>query len=254
MNEKSVEEKINEFNEENDPFYIVDHDNKKYSLCLCFLYADGNYCQEAFDNYARERGEPTCDAQGFYTHGSGYDWEAAFKKVFENDERLKDFDFDSENDGFFCDCYDLDTVIDFGKRFRAICEDTEKFTPIVSQGIKDEERRRIEEERRREEEKQLLQTVRGQLKDKLKKNPTASFDIRYDANDGFYVKADEARKLLDGTMESITSDDGVEISAESFLNMRVAAIQKDLFSEDFYQVKVEREQAELLSPEMKMGG
>ena len=78
---------IKDFNEANRPFYIVDHENGQYSLCLAFsfLHGDlGDYGQEAFNAYAREIGEPVQDERGFYTHGNGYEWEAAFRKAFEN--------------------------------------------------------------------------------------------------------------------------------------------------------------------------
>lgn len=246
MNEQSIKDRIQAFNDENEPFYIVDHEDGQYSLCLCFMYAEGDYCQEAFDRYAREIGDEPRDERGFYTHGSGYEWEAAFKKAFENDEKLKDFDFDSEGDGFYCYCRDLSTLEDFGRRFKAICEDTEKFTPIVSAGIKEEEIREAEERR-------LMETVRGQIQAKLKRNPSASFDIRT-PNDGFYVDASTGKQLLGGTLQSVKSDSGTEISADEFLNMKVTAIQKDLFSDDFYQMTAEVGQEEILSPTIKMGG
>ena len=82
---------IKDFNEANRPFYIVDHENGQYSLCLAFSFLHGDlsdYGQEAFNSYAREIGEPVQDERGFYTHGNGYEWEAAFRKAFENDPNI----------------------------------------------------------------------------------------------------------------------------------------------------------------------
>ena len=98
-----------------------------------------------------------------------------------------------------------------------------------------------------------METVRGQIKAKLKRNPSASFDIRT-PNDGFYVDASTGKQLLGGTLQSVKSDSGTEISADEFLNMKVTAIQKDLFSDDFYQMTAEVGQEEILSPTIKMGG
>lgn len=246
MNEQSIKDRIQAFNDENAPFYIVDHEDGQYSLCLCFMYTDGDYCQEPFDRYAREIGDKPRDARGFYTHGNGYEWESAFKKAFESDEKLNTLYFDSESDGFYCYCRDLSTLEDFGRRFKVICEDTEKFTPIVSVGIKETEIKEAEKRR-------LMETVRGQIQEKLKRNPLVSFDIRT-PNDRFYVEASTGKRLLDGILQSVESDSGTEMSANEFLDMKVTAIQKDLFSDELYRMTAEVEQEEILSPTMKMGG
>ena len=50
------ERRIKEFNRENRPFYIVDHDDGTFSLCLPLDLLNGqyaDYCQTAFDNYDR---------------------------------------------------------------------------------------------------------------------------------------------------------------------------------------------------------
>lgn len=52
MHDKKVKERIEVFNAENKPFYIVDHEDGSYSLCLCFLYTDGDYCQDGISVYA----------------------------------------------------------------------------------------------------------------------------------------------------------------------------------------------------------
>ena len=135
----NTEQRIKTFNEENRPFYIVDQENGRYSLCLPldFLWDDFYpYCQGAFDAYAREIGEEPLTERGLRTHGDGYEWQAAFCQAFDGDPNMKRFVFDCEAGGFFMDCDDLSLLEDYGKRFKAICEDEEAFTPIVSDGIK----------------------------------------------------------------------------------------------------------------------
>ncbi len=136
--EKSIKQRIEEFNKGNVPFCIVSDDGRNYSLCL-FLSSDSNgfYGKEAFETYAKEMGEPFKDEYGLYTHGSGYEWEAVFKKAFKNEEGLTQIVFDSEAGAFFCNCEDLSVLEDFGKRFKALCEDMDKFIPLVSAGIKE---------------------------------------------------------------------------------------------------------------------
>ena len=72
-------QRIDQFNQKNPPFYIVDHEDGEYSLCLPLdMLSDKYYpyCQGAFDAYAAEIGEPACSQNGLKTHGSGYEWEA----------------------------------------------------------------------------------------------------------------------------------------------------------------------------------
>ncbi|MBD5555294.1 MAG: hypothetical protein HDQ95_08150 [Roseburia sp.] len=50
-----VKQRINKFNTENRPFYIVDHENGEYSLYLALSFLEGEYedfGQEAFNRYA----------------------------------------------------------------------------------------------------------------------------------------------------------------------------------------------------------
>ena len=59
---------IKDFNEANRPFYIVDHENGQYSLCLAFSFLHGDlsdYGQEAFNAYARELGDTTMPINEF---------------------------------------------------------------------------------------------------------------------------------------------------------------------------------------------
>ncbi len=241
----SVEKRIQKFNAENAPFYIMELENEKqYSLCLCFgitPYSKWEYCQEAFNEYAKEIGEPIKDKRGYYTHGTGEEWEAAFKKAFEGEKRLKKIDFDSERDGFYCYCNSLATLEDLGKRFKVLCENTEKFIPIVSVGIKEEIAREAAEEA-------LMKTVRGQLM----KYPNARFKIRNEMGD-FTVGGQQVHFLLNGEMSTVESDfKEVEMSAEEFLNRQVVEKQQDLFDKDTIRIIAEEGQKEEMG--IKMGG
>ena len=119
-----IQQRIEAFNTENAPFYIVGLENGVYSLCLPLdLLGDkySPYCQEAFDAYAVEIGEPASSPNGLKTHGSGYEWEAAFREAFTDDPHISEILFDCEMGGFFCDSSDLSLLEGFGRRFKAIC-------------------------------------------------------------------------------------------------------------------------------------
>ena len=83
-------QRIKMFNDQNPPFYIVDHDDGEFSLCLALSFMPKEYeafGQEAFNQYAMQIGDPIED-RGLYTHGDGYEWESVFKKAFENDSNI----------------------------------------------------------------------------------------------------------------------------------------------------------------------
>lgn len=114
----TTEQRITTFNEENRPFYIVDLESGRYSLCLPLdLLGDEfyPYCQGAFDAYAREIGDEPLTEHGLRTHGDGYEWQAAFCQAFDGDPNLKRFVFDCEAGGFFMDCDDLSLLEEYGK-------------------------------------------------------------------------------------------------------------------------------------------
>ena len=78
----NIEQRIKAFNRANPPFYLVEHDDGTFSLCLAFSFLRGKYAgfgQDAFNQYAKQIGEPVKE-DGFYTHGNGYEWESVFKK------------------------------------------------------------------------------------------------------------------------------------------------------------------------------
>lgn len=135
-----IKQRIKKFNTENRPFYIVDHENGRYSLCLAFSFLEGEYKrfgQDAFNRYALENNEPAIDKMGLFTHGSGYEWQDVFKKAFEDDPGIGRIQYDCEAGAFFCYAENLSLLEDFGARFRAVCMDREKFAGLVRTALKE---------------------------------------------------------------------------------------------------------------------
>ena len=224
-----TKERIEEFNRENKPFYIVDHEGGRFSLCLPLDMLPEEYypyCQEAFDAYAVETGVSPQLLSGRHRFGDGYDWQAAFCQAFAGDPSMEKISFDCEASGFFCGCDDLDMLEQYGAKFREICTDTARFTPIVSQGIRSMEQRMKEQDR-------LMKTVRGQLMGK----PKAVFHIMTPDGTVTLHPAD-TKELLDGTRTTIDID-GVHYAAFELLDQKVAASQTDLFNDNCIRMKTE---------------
>ncbi|MFR5889633.1 MAG: hypothetical protein ACLUFM_01335 [Lachnospiraceae bacterium] len=132
----NTEKQIENFNNANAPFYVVAHDDGRFSLCLPIALLSDEYypyCQTAFDNHAKEIGDEVCDERGLKTHGNGYEWDAAFREAFADEPNIGRIIFDSEAGGFFCNCDDLQILI---KPFKKICENTEVFAKTIAEGIK----------------------------------------------------------------------------------------------------------------------
>lgn len=231
----NIKERIEAFNKENRPFYIVDHDDGKFSLCLPLDFLRGEYedfGQAAFDAYAIEIGEPPVDSRGFQTHGNGYEWEAAFRQAFADDPNIDKILFDCEAGGFFCYTTDLSLLEEYGAKFRKICTDTEKFTPIVSQGIKRMEQWLAEQEK-------LMSTVRGAFLE----NPSSTFDIMTpDGN--IRITPQDAKQLLDGDVRIIHVGD-VYLRPDELLNQEVDQQQTDIFDENLIRIKTQEPEQEL---------
>ena len=135
-----IRQRIDRFNRENSPFYIVDHDSGRYSLCLALSFLPKEYehfGQEAFNRYAAEIGEPAVTDGRIFTHGSGYEWEHVFAKAFEGDPDSGRIEYGCEAGGFFCYSDSLPLLEHFGARFRAVCMDGEKFAQLVSTALKE---------------------------------------------------------------------------------------------------------------------
>lgn len=149
-NNEETKKAIKQFNADNVPFYIVEHDNGEYSLCLPFSFLNDKYRdfgQEAFNRYAERIGEEPVTERGFYTHGSGYEWETVFRKTFEKDSHIGEINFDCELSGFFCYAKSLETIADFGHRFRELCMDEKAFSELVYEAlIENENQTKISED------------------------------------------------------------------------------------------------------------
>lgn len=125
--------KLENINRRIAPFRIVDLDDGLYSLSLRFSFFEGeykDYGREAFNSYAVKNGESVKDWFGFYTHGSGYEWEQVFQEAFR-DRDLSQLDFDSEAGSFFCRSKDLSLLEKLAKEFKAICEDAPRLDNLV---------------------------------------------------------------------------------------------------------------------------
>lgn len=219
--------RINDFNRENRPFCIVDHDDGTFALCLPFTFFTGqyaDYCQTAFDNYAKSIGEPVYNGIGLRTHGNGYEWEAAFRKAFRNDPNIGRIIFDCEAGGFFCSCDDLDIIEDFGIRFKELCEDTQRFTGVIAEGIKYQETWEKEQE-------QLMKTVKGQLM----KHPSAVFEIKTPDGD-IRISPNDIKLLLSGEMNTVAIDD-CHYAAFELLDQKVVGMQTDIFDDSLIRMK-----------------
>ena len=142
-----VRQQIKKFDEENKPFYLVDHENGVYSLCLPLSFLGAEYKdfgQEAFNQYAIRAGESVMDGR-FYTHGDGYEWQSVFEKAFEGEENLKQIIFDCEAGGFFCYSRDFEILAEYGRRFCEMCMKEQEFTELVCSALS-EDRQPVEEE------------------------------------------------------------------------------------------------------------
>lgn len=225
----TIKERIKRFGKENYPFYLVDHDDGTYSLCLvrAFLKGeDADYGQYAFDAYAEEIGEAAVSPRGLYTHGDGYEWGYVFMKAFRKEPDFWKINLDCESGGFFCYTADLNLLEDYGKRFRLIIEDKEAFIRLVSEALK-------EEHLFREEEERISHQVRGFIM----RHPRSDVDM-LTPHGRFLMTAEVGKSLLNGRLNEIRIVETV-MSAEEFLSMKVTAAREDLIEAGYYQMKTE---------------
>lgn len=236
----NTEKQMEQFNNSNAPFYVVSHDDGRFSLCLPLdLLSDEYYpyCQTAFDNYAKEIGDEVCDERGFKTHGSGYEWEATFREAFADEPNIERIIFDSEAGGFFCTCDDLQILTDFGNRFKSICENTEVFKKTISEGIKNADEREAEQAR-------IAKTVRGQLM----RHPECSFDIMT-ADGRVQLAPEDIKAMLSGEKQDVRIS-GVVYAAYELLDMEVVNMQADLFDSGLIRMKADEPDEQTFAPTM----
>lgn len=224
-----IKQRIDRFNRENRPFYIVDHDSGEYSLCLALSFLEGeykNFGQEAFNRYAVEIGDPVMENGRWFTHGSGHEWKYVFEKAFEDDPNSGKIKYDCEAGGFFCYAESLALIEEFGSRFRAACMDGEKFTELVSTALKEAA-----------EKERLAAEIRDTLRGFLTENPEGIADIMTPY--GFLqLTAEQGRQLLNGDRKSVRVGDS-EVEAEELLRQKITHIQQDLFQDGHFQIRTE---------------
>ncbi len=225
----TTQERIEAFHNETKPFYIVEHDDGKYSLCFSMDFLPGeeyDRCQAPFDAYARSIGADIYSASGLRRFGNGYDWQAAFQEAFKDDPNIGKILFDCEAGGFFCDCSDLAVLEDLGRRFHQLRQDTESFVPIIAEGLRNADIREAEQER-------LMKTVKGQLMSK----PQATFDILTPYGD-IRITPDMSRELLNGEMPIVRIGD-TQYADHELLNQPITGQQTDLFDDNLIRMKTE---------------
>lgn len=229
-----VQERIQRFNQENAPFYLVDHDGKSYSLCLALSFLPDEYedfGQAAFNRYAEEIGDPITE-RGFYTHGNGYEWEEVFKKAFESDPGLSKIRFDCEAGGFFCNADDLSVLEDMGKRFREVCMDEPKLAQITVAALK-------EAAIREAQEKEMLKTVRGFLT----LNPHATVDLVVEEGH-IRLNPEQAKALLQSPyIKIVDSNTGVatQYLTSEILDQKIVFQHALNFGEEHYTIIAEQQ-------------
>ena len=235
---------IERFNQENAPFYLVNHGDNSVSLCLELSFLSDEYMdfgQDAFNAYAKEIGDPITQ-NGLYTHGNGYEWEAVFRKAFEDDPALASISFDSEAGGFFCNGKDVDAIVSLGTRFRQLVLEPERFKTIVPPALR---------ERAAQEayEKEMQRTVGGFLE----LHPTATVDLLMDEGH-IRISPERAKELKQCQQIQIYDGTGncVTLPASYVLNQEIAYSQDSNNSNERYTVVLESQERSSHDMELKI--
>lgn len=240
-----VQERIEQFNRDNAPFYVVDLDSKGYSLCLALSFLPDQYedfGQGAFNSYAEKIGDPILE-NGLYTHGNGYEWAEVFKKMFESDPNLSKIRFDCEAGGFFCDAEDLGLLEDMGKRFREVCMDAPRFAELTVSALQEAA---IREDRERE----MLKTVRGFLT----LNPKATVDLVVEEGH-IRLHPEQAQALLQSPyIKIVDSNTGIatQYLASEILDQKIVFKHAVDFGEEHYTIIAEQQGYEEQDIDMSM--
>ena len=115
------------------PFYLMRYDSGNYGLCLSLC---DDYCQKAFDEYAKSIGENSKNEYGLYTHGSGYEWEKVFRYIFKNEKNFETIEFDCEAGGFYSYCDNIETLGNIAIAFKKICENENEFLNYIKKALR----------------------------------------------------------------------------------------------------------------------
>ena len=216
----SVNERIEKFNHENEPFELMDFENGQFSLGLFLCNDSGpykDYCQEAFDQYAISADEEVTEGASS-THGSGYDWEIVFKKAFEREQALDEIEFDCEAGGFYCYSDKLEILENLGQRFRKMCDDKEKFKKLVVEALTVS----YQEELYHVDNK----TVKYYLQDITR----AKIEIKT-KNHHLILEGGQGREVLEGKNIEVHErkiNSSVTVLSKALLHLKVNDIQYDL--------------------------
>ncbi len=109
-----------QINEELKPFYLVELEEGKFSICL----KTANYKNDSFLK-RKEDG----------INGNGYDWEKIcilmLNYQFSSDFEIPFIEFDSEADMFCAISEDKDFLIDFFKKVKRISESDTKLEKLI---------------------------------------------------------------------------------------------------------------------------
>ena len=200
-----------------------------------------DFGQDAFNAYAKEIGDPITQ-NGLYTHGNGYEWEAVFRKAFEDDPALASISFDSEAGGFFCNGKDVDAMVSLGTRFRQLVLEPERFKTIVPPALR---------ERAAQEayEKEMQRTVGGFLE----LHPTATVDLLMDEGH-IRISPERAKELKQCQQIQIYDGTGncVTLPASYVLNQEIAYSQDSNNSNERYTVVMESQENSSQDMELKI--
>lgn len=236
-----IKERIQAFNKNNSPLYLIDMDGESFHLCMQRDgLSDDDYfrVQDLFDDYAKANGE-TAKEGNRHRYGGGNDWEAVFREAFKSDPNLQQITFDCEYSGFYCECTNFDLIEDFGRRFKEVFDNNKILQRCITDGIPAEKVRLEEEER-------LANCVEGYF---LKHSCTDFYIRTTDAD--YYLDADMVKGVLDGSITSVKEEGNDSfIDAEKLLALKVTAAQQDLFCEEYFRIKAEPAPEQTMSLKM----
>ena len=105
-----------------------------------------------------------------------------------------------------------------------VCEDTDRFTEVITDGIQFQEAWEKEQE-------QLMKTVKGQLM----KHPSAVFEIKTPDGD-IRISPNDIKLLLSGEMNTVVID-GCHYAAFELLDQEVVGMQTDIFDDSLIRMK-----------------
>lgn len=129
----AVKQRISETKKAIEPFDIYILSDGRYGFDLLITPPYEKY-QNAFNQFAIDNGKAPKE-DGFYIHGSGYEWDEVFKECFKDRDGFEQIHFDSELGGFFIYSANYDVLEQFAIEFKTICDDNKQFTNLVNKAL-----------------------------------------------------------------------------------------------------------------------